>query len=63
MILKTVNLKKKISHVMLRYKIPCFYQAYKSEKLVRSSRSKNTGPITRDHDKFSQMRNETPLQP
>ena len=49
--------------VMLRYNIPCFYQAYKSKKLVLSSRSENAGPITRDHDKFSQMRNETPLQP
>ena len=49
--------------VMLHYNIPCFYQAYKSKKLLLSSRSENAGPITRDHDKFSQMRNETPLQP
>ena len=27
-----------------------------------NSRSENTGPVTRDHVKFLQMRNEAPLQ-
>ena len=31
-------------------------------KSVLSSSSKNTGPVTRDHVKSSQIRNETPLQ-
>ena len=31
-------------------------------KYVVSSRSKNTGPVTRDHVKSSRIRNETPLQ-
>ena len=43
-----------------------FYQDFKNENLflksVLSSRSENTGPVTRDHVKSSQMRNGTPLQ-
>ena len=31
-------------------------------KSVPSSHSENTGPVVRDHAKFSQMRNKTPLQ-
>ena len=31
-------------------------------KSLLSSRSENTGPVTRDHVKSSKMRNETPLQ-
>ena len=30
-------------------------------KSVLSSRSENTGPVTRDHAKFSQMRSKTSL--
>ena len=51
------------SHVY--YKIPWFYQHFKENlffKSVLSSHSENTGPVTRDHFKSSQMRNETPLQ-
>ena len=29
---------------------------------VLISRNENTGPVTRDHVKFSSVRNETPLQ-
>ena len=29
---------------------------------VPGSHSENTGPVTSDHVKYSQMRNETPLQ-
>ena len=31
-------------------------------KSVLSSRNENTGPVTRDHIKSSQMTNEKPLQ-
>ena len=51
---------------MFYYKIAWFYQDFKSEilllKSVLSSRNENTGTVTRDHVKSSQMRNETPLQ-
>ena len=51
---------------MFYYEIWWFYQDFKSENLffksVLSSRSENTGPVTRDHVKYSQTRSETPLQ-
>ena len=52
---------------MLYYKIlRFFYQDSKNENLlfksVLSSRSKNTGPITRGHVKSSQIMSETPLK-
>ena len=68
---KIVNLKKKIynSHlnnvcVMFYYKIMWFYQDFRNEillfKSVLSSRCENSGPVTRDYVKASQIRNETP---
>ena len=52
---------------MFCYEIPWFYQDFKSKNLcffksIHSERSTNTGPVSRDHVKSSQMRNETPLQ-
>ena len=52
---------------MFYYEIPWFNQDFKSEnlcffKFVLSSYSENTGPVTRGHVKFSQMRNKTHLQ-
>ena len=51
---------------MFYYEIPRFYQDFKDENLfflsVLSSRCKNTGSVTKNHVKFSQMRNKTPLQ-
>ena len=51
---------------MFYYKILWFYQDFKGEnlffKFVLSSGSKNTGPVTRDHVKSSQIRKETSLQ-
>ena len=51
---------------MFYYKILRFYQDSKNENLlfksVLSSRSKNTGPITRGHLKSSQIMSETPLK-
>ena len=53
---------------MFYFEIPWFYQDFKSENLflfflsVPSSCSENTGPVTRDLAKSSQMRNKTPLQ-
>ena len=51
---------------MFYYKIPWFYQNFKSENLffqsVLGSRSENTRPVTTDHVKSSQVKNETPLQ-
>ena len=48
---------------MFYYKIPWFYQDFKSENLflksAPSSRCENTEPVTRDHVKSSQMRNGT----
>ena len=49
------------------YEIPWFYQGFKNENLcflksVLISRRENTGPVTRDHAKSSQMRKETPLK-
>ena len=56
-----------VVYVMFYYKIPWFYQDFKSKspfflKSVLSSRSEHTGPVTRDHIKFSQMMNETSFQ-
>ena len=68
--LKNCASQKKIfynSHIiynvyeMFYYKIQWFYQDFKSESVL-SSCSENTGPVTRDHVKCSQMCNETPLQ-
>ena len=55
-------------YVMFYYKIPSFYQDFENQNLcffksVLSSQSENTAPVTRDHVKSSQMRNQTPLQP
>ena len=53
---------------MFCYKIPWFYQDFKSENLwsqfksVLISYSENTGTVRRDLVKSSQMRNEIPLQ-
>ena len=49
---------------MLYHEIPWFYQDFKCENLCffLSSCRKNTGPVTRDHVKSPQMRNETPLK-
>ena len=48
------------------YEIPWFYQDFKSGNLflksVLSSRRENTGPVTRDHVKSPQVRNETHLK-
>ena len=41
---------------ILKVKICVFF------KSVLSSRSENTGPVTSDHVRSSQIRNETPLQ-
>ena len=50
---------------MFYYETPWFYQDFQSENLffksVLSSRSENTGPVTRGQVKSSQMRNETHL--
>ena len=43
---------------MFYYEISWFYQDF---KYVLSSGSENTGPVTSDHVKSSQMSNETPL--
>ena len=43
---------------MFYYRIPWFYEDFKSEYLCFL----NTGPVTRDHVTSSQMRNETTLQ-
>ena len=52
--------------MFMYYETPWFQQDFKSEnmffKSVLSSRRGNTGPVTRDHVKSSQMRNKTPLQ-
>ena len=51
---------------MFYYEIPWYYQGFKSENLcflnVLSSRSENTGPVTRGHVKSSKMKNGAPLQ-
>ena len=52
---------------MFYCEIPWFYQDLKSENFVffesvLSSHCENTVPVCRDHFKFSQMRNEAPLQ-
>ena len=52
--------------MFMYYETPWFQQDFKSEnmffKSVLSSRRGNTGPVTRDHVKSSQMRNKTLLQ-
>ena len=49
---------------MFYCEIPWFYQDFKTKNLffkpVLSSRSENTGLVTRYHVKSSQMRNKTP---
>ena len=49
---------------MFYYKIMWFYQDFRNEillfKSVLSSRCENSGPVTRDYVKASQIRNETP---
>ena len=51
---------------MFYFKLLWFYQDFTSENLflksALSSRCENTGPVTRDHVKSTQLRNETPLQ-
>ena len=69
MISKIVNLMKNIlqfSYIQLCDVLPWFYQDFKSENLhflksVLSSSIENTGPVTRDYAKSTQIRNETPL--
>ena len=51
---------------MFYYDIPWFYKGFNSEnlffKFALSSRCENIGPVTIDHVKSSQMRNEKPFQ-
>ena len=51
---------------MFYYEILWFYQDFKSENLflksMHSSHCENTGPVTRNHIKSSQMRKGTFLQ-
>ena len=54
-------------YAMFYHEIQWFYQDFKKWKSVffksvLSSRIENTGTVTRNHLKSSQMRNETPLQ-
>ena len=53
-------------YLVFYYEIQWCYQDFKSEylffKSVLSSHSEDSGPVTRDHVKSSQMMNETPLQ-
>ena len=54
---------------MLYYEIPWFYQDFKSRNLrfsnlysAHAERILDTGPVTKDHVKSSQMRNKAPLK-
>ena len=53
-------------YIMFYYEIPWFCQDFNSKNLhffksVLSLRSENTEPVTRDHVKSFEFRNETPL--
>ena len=63
--LKNTFYNSHIYNVYVRFycQILWFYKDFnKNKKSLLSSRSKNTGSVTRDRAKSSQVRNETPLQ-